>query len=39
MTDTLIRISAHAWLAAHRIASYVMQNWLDDPALLAMAFC
>jgi hypothetical protein len=39
LTDALIRISTYAWLTANRLANYALLNLLDDPALLAMAFC
>jgi hypothetical protein len=39
MADLLIELSVQAWLHASRIASYAMLNWLEDPAMLAMAFC
>jgi hypothetical protein len=27
------------WLSANRFGAYAMLNLLDDPAILAMAFC
>ena len=39
MADLLIELSAPAWLHANSIASHAMLNWLEDPAMLAMAFC
>lgn len=27
------------WLLINRFSSYAMMNLLDDPAILAMAFC
>jgi hypothetical protein len=39
MADHWIELSALAWLHANRIASNAMLNWLEDPAMLAMAFC
>lgn len=29
----------HAWGAANRLAGYALINLLDDPAILAIAFC
>jgi hypothetical protein len=39
MRDQMIELGVHLWLAANRIASYAMLNLVDDPAILAMAFC
>jgi len=39
MADLLIALSVRAWLHASRIASHAMLNWLEDPAILAIAFC
>jgi hypothetical protein len=39
MPEALARISVHAWIAANRLAGYALINLLDDPAILAMAFC
>lgn len=37
--DLFLEISASWWLTTHRIAGYATVNLLDDPAILAMAFC
>jgi len=39
MYETIIRLSTQAWFATNRIAGYALLNLLDDPAILAMAFC
>jgi hypothetical protein len=37
--DLLLEATGNAWLTANRIAGYAILNLLDDPAILAMAFC
>lgn len=39
LVDALTRLVTQAWIAAHRLAGYALLNLLDDPAILAMAFC
>jgi hypothetical protein len=39
LVDTLSKFATQAWFAAHRLAGYALLNLLDDPAILAMAFC
>jgi hypothetical protein len=39
LVDALTRLATQAWFAAHRLAGYALLNLLDDPAILAMAFC
>jgi hypothetical protein len=34
-----LEVSSCFWLSANRVAGYVLVNLLDDPALLALAFC
>lgn len=35
----LLELSRRTWSIANRFAAYALLNLLDDPALLAMAFC
>jgi len=35
----LYEISLNLWFSANRFAGYALLNLLDDPAILAMAFC
>lgn len=35
----LASLSEQAWFAGNRLAAYALLNLLDDPALLAFAFC
>ncbi|WP_169795445.1 hypothetical protein [Dechloromonas denitrificans] len=35
----LASFSEQAWLVGNRLAAYALLNLLDDPALLAFAFC
>lgn len=35
----LLELSRWTWSVANRLAAYALLNLLDDPALLAMAFC
>ena len=39
MRDTLTDLAIQVWMGACRLATYAMLNLLDDPAILAMAFC
>ena len=39
MRDSLLELATQIWFAANRLAGYALLNLLDDPALLAMAFC
>ena len=39
LADNDIRVSTRLLWLANRIAAYCLLNLLDDPALLAMAFC
>ena len=32
-------VFSNLWLAGHRLAGYALLNLLDDPAMLALAFC
>lgn len=38
-SENLTSLVSLAWLSANRIAGYALLNLLDDPAILAMAFC
>ncbi len=35
----IIDLAAQAWVAVHRLSTHALLNWLDDPAILAIAFC
>lgn len=39
MFEVVVDFSLQAWIAANRLAGYALINLLDDPAILAMAFC
>jgi hypothetical protein len=39
MRDLISEAASQLWLLAHRLAGYALVNLLDDPAILAMAFC
>lgn len=39
LPDRMSSLSTERWLAAHRLAGYALINLLDDPAILALAFC
>ncbi len=39
MADSLLRLSLQAWYLLNRLAGYALLNLIDDPAILAMAFC
>lgn len=39
LSENLTSLASQAWLSANRIAGYALLNLLDDPAILAMAFC
>jgi len=39
MLEGVLRISSQLWMIAHRVAGYALLNLLDDPAILALAFC
>jgi len=39
LSDALTQISTQFWFWANRFAGYALLNLLDDPAILAMAFC
>jgi hypothetical protein len=39
MKQLIIDQLMQLWLLINRVSSYAMMNLLDDPALLAMAFC
>lgn len=39
LPDLLLRLAPQAWFNVHRLAGYVLLNLVDDPAILAMAFC
>ena len=39
MWDQMIELGVQIWFVANRIGAYAMLNLLDDPAILAMAFC
>lgn len=35
----IIDLAVLAWGALHRLSAYALLNGLDDPAILAIAFC
>lgn len=39
MKSALTELAIELWFIANRVAGYAMLNLLDDPAILAMAFC
>jgi hypothetical protein len=39
MLEFFSSLSTQAWFKANRIAGYALLNLIDDPAILAMAFC
>jgi hypothetical protein len=39
MREQIYELGLHLWFAANRIGAYAMLNILDDPAMLAFAFC
>ncbi len=39
MRDLWLEVSSYFWLSANRGAGYALVNMLDDPAVLALAFC
>jgi hypothetical protein len=39
MRDQIAEAATQLWFALHRLSSYALLNLLDEPAILAMAFC
>jgi hypothetical protein len=39
MPEAVARFSIQVWIAANRFAGYALLNLVDDPAILAFAFC
>ena len=39
MLEAISRFSVQAWIAANRFAGYALLNLIEDPAILAFAFC
>ena len=39
MLEAIADFSMQVWSFANRLAAYALLNLIDDPALLAMAFC
>jgi hypothetical protein len=39
MLEAVAKYSVHAWIAANRLAGYALLNLIDNPAILATAFC
>jgi len=37
--QNLSELAIHGWATLYRLLSHAMLYWLDDPAILAMAFC
>jgi len=36
---SLLHFFTQAWCVLNRLAGYALLNLIDDPAILAMAFC
>ncbi|WP_153132093.1 hypothetical protein [Dechloromonas hortensis] len=39
LLNRLASLSEQVWFVGNRLAAYALLNLLDDPALLAIAFC
>lgn len=39
LLNRLTSLSEQVWFVGNRLAAYALLNLLDDPALLAIAFC
>jgi hypothetical protein len=39
MLEAVAKMSDQVWIAANRFAAYALLNLIDDPAILAFAFC
>jgi len=39
MLSAFAKYSVLVWFAANRFAAYALLNLIDDPAILAFAFC
>lgn len=39
MLEAIARFSVQVWIAANRFAGYALLNLIEDPAILAFAFC
>jgi hypothetical protein len=39
MLEAIADFSTQVWIIANRLAAYALLNLIDDPAILAMAFC
>jgi len=39
MREPVIEFVSQLWIVANRLGAYALVNLLDDPAILAMAFC
>jgi hypothetical protein len=39
VSDQLQQLAGWSWSAVNRLAAYALLNFLDDPAMLAFAFC
>lgn len=39
MLEFISEFSMQVWIVANRFAGYALLNLLDDPAILALAFC
>jgi hypothetical protein len=37
--EAIAKLSIQVWIAANRFSAYALLNLLDDPAMLAFAFC
>jgi hypothetical protein len=39
MIEAFANFSMQVWIVANRLAAYALVNLIDDPAILAIAFC
>jgi hypothetical protein len=39
MLEAIAEFSVQVWIAANRLAGYALLNMVEDPAILAFAFC
>jgi len=39
MLEAFAKFSVLVWFSANRLAAYALLNLIDDPAILAFAFC
>lgn len=39
MRSQLVELPTQLWMLINRLSAHMALNFLDDPAILAMAFC